>query len=147
MKKIKKYINEFTGAEFDNEKDALKSEARSKSIAKIFSFWKKEPKRNDCNFENGEFCYQRTAEEFSALEDALIKAIKKHERYTAKNCASSLKKGSIRGSFVGRYLCDGNSELSEWYNLLYEICPKCFRQHGQPYYAIHCNHSMKVSKL
>jgi len=143
-----KFVNEITGREFDNEKDALMSEASSISIASIFRFWK-QPKeaKHSCDFDNWNWCYQRTKEDLDALTTAIIRAVNLHEPWIAEQYK---KEGGIKPEHVnalfmlGRYLDDGNSEIRKWLSIHTCICPTCFRQYGQIYYATHCAHDGKI---
>jgi hypothetical protein len=147
MKTITKFVNEFTGEEFTNETKCLHAIEKSKGIKELFSFWKKYPKESNCNFENGEYCYQRTKEEFDKLIDTFIIAVKKFEPwiYSQYSGYGGLKPKYVIGStFLGRYLGDNDSELYEWWCLQSNICPKCYREYGQPYFAINCGCNNKI---
>ena len=141
MRKINKYVDTISGREFETEELALKSEAKNNGIKKLFSFWKEPKDDGTCKFANGGWCYQRTKEDFEKFQDALIEAINKYEPWIAKQYE---KHGGLKreymgsGYIIGRYLDDGNSELYHQYGILSDICPKCFRQYGQPFYAINC---------
>lgn len=143
MKTIQKYVDELSGREFANRKDAIKSEKKNGGIKKLFSFWKKPPKDKSCEFANGGWCYKRTDVEYLLLQDALIKAVNDYEPYIAKQyekVGGLQRKHLGSGYMIGRYLNDGDSELYGWYCALSNVCQKCFREWGQPYYANHCKH-------
>ncbi|MBU2052549.1 hypothetical protein KKH13_05070 [Patescibacteria group bacterium] len=150
MKIIEKYVDEISGKEFSRESDAIKSEKKNGGIKKLFSFWKYPPKDGTCKFANGGWCYQRTDVEFIRLVDSLIKAVKDYEPWIAKQYE---KNGGLQrehigsGYMIGRYLDDGHSELYSWYGLISNICPKCFREWGQPYYANNCSHLEKPREV
>lgn len=141
MKTINKYVDEISGKEFAKIEDAIASEKKNGGIKKMFAFWPDVPKDKHCKFSNGHYCYQRKEGDFLNYIDALIKAIKEYEPYIASQYNEG--KGPMRedmgaGFMIGRYLCDGQSELNAKYHVLSNICPKCFREWGQPYYATHC---------
>jgi len=124
-----------------------------KKILKLFSFWKEAKNEKDnYNFENGGYCFQRTKEEYNQLGDTLFSAIQQYEKWICKQYKDKggLKREYINGqSFVGRYLGDGDSELNTYWCILGRICPKCFREYGQAYYAINCccDDTIPVRKL
>ena len=141
MKKINKYVDTISGREFETKELALKSENKNRGIQKLFLFWKEPKDDGTCNFANGEWCYQRTRKDFEKFQDALIEAINKYEHWIAKQYEKhgGLKREYIGGGYmIGRYLDDGHSELYHQYCVLSNICPKCFREYGQMFYAINC---------
>ena len=150
MKEIKMYKDEISGLVFSTKKEAVASEKRKGGILKLFSFWKYPKKDGTCSFENGDWCYQRTKEEYSKLIKTLIKAVKLYEPWI---CKQYKKDGGLQekhigsGYMIGRYLCDGNSELYKYYGLISNICRTCFREWGQPYYANNCSHFAKAKKV
>jgi len=140
MKRVNKYLDEISGREFKTQEEAIKSEKKHGGIKKLFSFWK-EPKDNTCDFANGKWCYQRTEAEYHQLIEALVKGVKKYEPWIAKHYEKDggLSKKHIGGGYIiGRFLNDGNSELYHHYGILSNICPKCFREYGQMFWAINC---------
>jgi len=142
MKRIDTFVNELTGEEFTNKDKCIKAEKKSKAIKKMFSFWKFAPKYDTCDFANGNYCYQRTKEEFDKLIDTIIQAVKKFEPwiYSGYKKHGGLKREFVIGhTFLGRYLEDGDSKLYEYWSLQGNICPKCYREYGQMYYALHCH--------
>jgi hypothetical protein len=148
IKKLK-FINEITKEEFNNELKCFKAETKSKDIKKLFSFWKKAKDDKNCDFGNGEYCYQRTKKEYNQFIDVLFLALKKHEKWICKQYdeKGGLKREYINGlSFVGRYLNDNDSELYDYWCILGKICPKCYREYGQSYFAINCKHN-NVAKI
>jgi len=151
MKEIKKYINEITGRMFNSIKEALKAEEKSREIKELFSFWENVPKDNDCEFANGLWCYQRTNEDYFRLKISLVKAIKKHEPWIAKQYddpkIGGLNEAHAGSYMIGRYLDDGDSELYYYHYLIDRICPICLREWGQPYYAMHCSHDKKSKQI
>lgn len=141
MKIIQKYIDEISGKEFATHEEAAKSEKKNGGIKKLFSFWEKVPKDNYCRFTNGGWCYQRTEKSYYKLVGKLVGGVRDYEPYIAKQYESEggLQQHHMQGGFlIGRYLCDGNSELNQYYLILSNICCKCFREWGQPYYAMRC---------
>ena len=141
MKAIEKYEDEISGKVFDTAEKAIVSEKENGGINKLFSFWKRRPEDKHCKFVNGDGCYQRTEGDVLQFKEALLKALKDYEPWITKQYDSDggLRIEHLGGGFIiGRYLCDGNSELYHYYCLLSCICPKCFREWGQQYYANNC---------
>ncbi len=150
MKTVEKYIDEISGKEFGTIKEAIASEKRNGGLKKLFAFWKKVPKDKHCNFANGGHCYLRSDHEYWKFVDSLIKAIKDYEPWIASQYDSDggLARTHVKGGYLlGRYLQDGSSELYSLYCIMSNICPKCFRQWGQPYYANHCKCDTKPKPL
>jgi hypothetical protein len=150
MKTIEKYKDEISGRIFDTPEKALESEKKNGGIAKLFAFWEELPKDDLCRFANGGWCYQRSEADYNRLVDALTKAIIDYEPWIAEQYESE---GGFNKSFIGpgwiigRYLCDSKSELYNQYCDMSNICPKCFRQWGQQYYANKCTCSDKPKEL
>ena len=147
MREKQKFVNEFTQEEFDSKLACLKAERKSRGIFRLFSFWRKTNDDKNCNFSNGEYCYQRTKGEYNQFIDAFFLAMKKYEKWICSQYEEKggLKREYISGqSFVGRYLNDGDSELYEHWCILGNICPVCFREYGQMYYVWHCEHNDKI---
>lgn len=142
MKMINKYVDEISGKVFDTPEKAIESEKKNGGIKKLFAFWKEPPKDKTCKFANGSWCYQRSEGDLLKFKESLLKAITDYEPWIASQYESDggLQLVHLGGGFIiGRYLNDGHSELYSQYCELSCICPKCFRQWGQPYYAIHCD--------
>jgi hypothetical protein len=149
MKKLEIYVDEISNRRFDKIEDAIKSEKKNGGIKKLFSFWKYPPKDIGCSFANGSWCYKRTDVEYLRFMDALLKAITDYEPWIAKQYkeAGGLTREHMgSGYMIGRYLSDGNSELYDKYLTLSNICSKCFREWGQPYYANKCTHDFKDTR-
>lgn len=147
MKTINKYVDEISGREFKTREEAAKSEKKNGGIKKLFSFWKDHPEDKHCEFANGKWCYQRTDVDYLRLKDALVKAVIDYEPWIAEQYEEhgGLKREHIgAGYMIGRYLCDGGSELYKQYGIISNICPKCFREWGQQYYASHCECNAKA---
>jgi hypothetical protein len=149
MKTMEIYVDEISKRRFDKIEDAIKSEKKNGGIKKLFSFWKYPPKDKNCDFANGSWCYQRTKAQFKMFRENLIEAINQYEPWIAKQYKEhgglqSEHMGS--GFMIGRYLSDGNSELYSQYLTLSNICPVCFREWGQPYYANNCKHNFKDTR-
>ncbi len=146
MREIIIYQDEISSRMFDKQEDAINSEKKNGGIKRMFDFWKYPPKDTGCSFANGEWCYQRTDYEYLKFMDALIEAVKQYEPwiYSQYKEHGGLKREHVgSGYMIGRYLDDGNSELYSQYSVLSNICPVCFREWGQPYYANHCTHDVK----
>mgnify|MGYP000867998544 CR=1 FL=1 len=151
MKTISKYIDEISGKEFKTADEAITSEKKSSGIEKIFSFWNKHPESKGCDFENGGWAYQRTEEDFLKLKDAIIEAVKSYEPWIYKQYEKSgglTREHLGSGYIIGRFLDDGNAgEIYKYYRILSNVCPVCFREHGQPYYANNCKHNLEVKEF
>ena len=150
MKTAIRYVDEVSGKEFKSLQEAQKSESRHSAIKNIFSFWKFVPKDKDCSFGNGNWCHQRTETEYFRLIDGIIEAVNKHEKWIAKDYAKhgGLKREYVMGgTFLGRYLNDSHSPIDRWFAIQMCICPKCYREWGQPYFAINCKHDIQPKAL
>lgn len=143
VKSISKHIDEVSGRLYDTPKEALESETKSKCIRDAFCFYVA-PEEVGCDFMNGNYCIQRNEEFYNKMLDTLICMIEKHEPWISERFrmnGAQLSRESVGGySFVGRLLDDNNSQLYKWWNIQCCICQKCFREYGQPYYALHCQH-------
>lgn len=144
---IEKYKDEVSGKLFATYEVAWASEYRNAEIRDSFSFYDPvEDKTGD--FANGKLCIQRTEEFYNRLLDTLVAMIEMYEprlaeRYIEKT--GSFSREDVKGrSFVGRWLDDGDSNLSRWWYIQCSICPLCFREYGQIYHALHCNHDTSV---
>jgi hypothetical protein len=144
------YIDEVSKKTFDSKTAALKSERASKAIKKMFSWivdaekatQLPSEKGDSCKFSNGGWCVQRDAAFVQNLKLCLLRAVKEHEPWIAEQFKKDggLKLEYITGlSGLSRYLDDGRSFLCYWDGLLTCICPKCYREYGQPYYALNCH--------
>lgn len=141
--KIERFEDTVSGKTFATEEEAKISEDKSLDIQNTFKFY--EPIEDDeFAFGNGGCCIQRTEEFYNHLLDALVEMIKKYEPWIAREF---IKKGSplsrevVKGySFIGRYLDDCDSDMYHWWGIQGNICPVCFREYGQMYYALHCKH-------
>ncbi len=141
MKVVNKYVDEISRREFAKREDAIKSEKKNGGIKRLFAFWQYPPKDKHCKFANGGWCYQRTDVDVLRFTDALVTAIKDYEPWIAEQYETNgglQRKHVGTGYIIGRYLSDGNSELYSQYCTLACICPKCYREWGQQYYATHC---------
>lgn len=150
MKTINKYVDEISGREFATAEEAIKSEKKNGGIKKLFSFWRELPEDEHCKFANGGWCYQRSEEDVTRFKAALLKAIKGYEPWITSQYESDggLRMDHLGGGYIiGRYLQDGHSELYGKYCILSDICPKCFRQWGQPYHANNCTCQEKAKEL
>lgn len=144
---IERYKNDISGRAYDTFEKAAAFEQRSLDIQTAFSFY--DPVEDPhCDFANGNWCIQRTEEFYNRLLDALVEMVEKYEPWTAKSFRESgntLSRNVVKGySFLGRYLDDGNSDLYHWWGIQGNICPVCFREYGQMYYASHCTHDDKI---
>ena len=142
MESVHKYRDEFTGKLYDTPADAIAAEKVSKDIIDAFSFYN--PIETECDFLNGRWCIQRTEEFYNRMIDTLIDMIERHEPWIAEQYMTKgtpLSRVLVRGySFVGRLLDDNNSPLHKWWCIQSNICPTCFREYGQLYYALQCAH-------
>ena len=136
------YVDEISGAQFDHAHAALKSEKRSAFIRDTFAFVHVE-KSEHCEFENGEYSVQHTAEYYEQFRTALIAAVNKCEPWIAKEFGRFRGKKAewmCPGGGIGHYLSHGPSPIYHWYCIWWNICPTCFREWGQGYYKTHCKH-------
>jgi hypothetical protein len=142
VKAVHKYENEFTGKLYDTPADAIAAEHKSKDIADAFSFYGQIG--NGCDFMNGGWCIQRTEGFYDRMIDTLIDMIEKHEPWIAEHYVANgtpLSRVLVRGySFVGRLVDDNDSQLYKWWCVQSNMCPICFREYGQTYYALQCTH-------
>lgn len=149
MKAITKYKDEASGKEFDTAKKAQQSEDKHIAIAKLFAWVPdmgkvtRTTKDGSCDFENGYWCVQWSKEERDRLIEDIYKAIKKWEKWIVDGWDAE-KHGRfstehIYNYYIGRCLSDGSSPIYKYYGILTEICPKCFRGYGQPYFAYNCH--------
>jgi benzoyl-CoA reductase/2-hydroxyglutaryl-CoA dehydratase subunit BcrC/BadD/HgdB len=140
MKEIKKFKDEISGEEFTSEQQAIKSENRSKDIKSSFAFYinnKNKPKDG-----NDGIGVKHEEEFYYRLIDTLIKLVKKYDRWILNSYedVGGLSRENVKGySMLGRFLDDSNSGLYHWWCIQSNICPKCYREYGQTYYALHCN--------
>lgn len=148
VKAITKYVDSVSGMEFDTLKQAEKQEKRSNTIKKVFAFYKA-PNDTGCRFGNGEFCIQRDKEFADRLRIALFGLIKKYYRWVVEGYVKDPKcKGfrleHVTSGYLGRCLSDGDSDLYEWWGILSQICPECYREYGQQYYTNKCLHDGSI---
>ena len=88
-------------------------------------------KDEHCNFANGGYSIQRSEKWLNQYKKVLKKIIK----------ITKYKPFSY-GWF--RTLDDGDSMFYSAALRVTNICPKCYREYGQPYYAINCTHKDKI---
>ena len=146
MKTIKQYECEISGRKFDKKTDAIKYEKMMLDIQNTFSFYKK-IKDDNLSFANGKYAIQRDEDFYNKLLDGLIKMIKKYEKSLWVKCKDwgGLTRDNVKGhSSLGRWLGDSDSPLYHWWGIQGNICPKCYREYGQMYYALNCKHTKKV---
>ncbi len=132
------------------EEEKLIKELRAKddvkkNIDKMFSFYKP---IEDIDFENGKYAIQRDNKFYFKLIDTLIEAVKKYDKWILEGKPYNgklLRKHVMGYSFLGRYLDDNNSPLYRWWHVQANICSICYREWGQMYFKLHCNH--KPTKL
>lgn len=149
MRPTTKYIDEVSGREFKTSQEARRSETKYRAIAELFSWvpdmckLTRAKSDSSCDFENGYWCVQWSKEERDRLVDCIYRAIKRWERWLVKGWDVSVngpfERKHIYTYYVGRSLGDGSSALYKYYSLLTEICPKCYRGYGQPYFAYNCH--------
>lgn len=137
MKVVEKFLDEISNRVFDTREEAIKSEIKHGGIKNLFSFWEE----HSIGFPGS---FQRTEIEFLLLKHAFVKAIIDYEPWIASHYE---KDGGFRvehvwaGAIVGRFLDDNHSPLYHWYGIISKICPVCFKEKDQQYYATHCDHS------
>ena len=96
---------------------------------------KRYPREDTCAFFNGSHFIQRSAE---WLDDYKLVI----QRLVEGQYADA--KPWTYGFF--RYLSDSDHYLYKHANRINSICPKCFREWGQPYLANHCNCDGTITK-
>lgn len=146
MKSVTQYKDEVTGALFNTAKAAIASEKKHMSLRKMFSWAKsgekattKKNEHDTCSFANGGWCVQRDKAFVDRLTNTIIEAVFLFEPWVWKEYE---KHGGLKPEFVhgtallGRYL--ESSPISKYLSLHLCVCKKCFREYGQPYYAIQC---------
>lgn len=146
MKSVTQFKDEVTGTLFDSAKKAIASEKKHLGIRKMFSWiddaeklTRKKSEKDTCGFGNGSWCVQRNKEFSDHLVNTLTEAVYLYEPWVWKEYR---KHGGLKPEFVygmsllGRYL--ESSPLSKYLSITSCLCQKCYRQYGQPYYAINC---------
>jgi hypothetical protein len=144
MKAKTVYVDEITKAEFDSERAAKESEAKHREIKAMFDFVKITKSRNNCDFDNGEYCVRHDAKYYDRFRTTLIAAIRKYEPWIAKEFDKKcgLEAGMKPCGIIGRYIGDGADDMIiQMYGIWANICPTCYREWGQGYYSLHCNHT------
>lgn len=139
MKKKEKYVCEVCEGEFDSMVEAEKCQEMCEDL-------KKNPFLNiedsGCEFANGHGYLQLEKKQYDEMTLWLTEKIKKYNKWAYDDWKKNNPKYDFReclwGGFIGRYLGDGDSKLYKYWSKLYCICPKCYKQYGQPYYAINC---------
>jgi hypothetical protein len=147
MIKIEKYV--VAGKEFTDKDKAEKYEKMALDIKQNFIFYV-EHKDKTCDFANGEYAIQRDKEFYNKFLDTLNLMINKYEKWIVNNCVKNgqvWEKEFIKGYVCMRCLDDNDSYLYRYGIILLNICPVCFREYGQMYYALHCNHSAEVKPI
>ena len=148
---IKQYKYSVSGKIFDNEYDAIKSEIKSADIEHTFESFYGTMYFNDTNFVNGCYCIQRNELFYIHLLKTIVSMVHKHEPhivewYSNKDAQFTIE--SVLGqTYVGRLLSESGSQLNKWFNVQMCICPVCYREYGQPYYALNCEHNDSIPTL
>jgi len=147
VKEVGKYKCEISGREFDDEEKAKEWEDMNRDIQDRFSFYESPSNPDNCQFENGHYCAQRDKEFLNRILDGIIAMTNKHYKWITKETNfGKLTRERVQGqSWLGRYLDDSGYPLYRWWGIQAQICPVCFREYGQPYYAINCTHDGYVS--
>ena len=150
VQKIVEYRCEIDGRIFKTEEEAITHEEMMKDIKNTFSFYK-EDNDDGCRFSNGRYAIQRDEETYNKLLDSIIAMINKYEKWVLKYCYEdgiTLQREHIKGySYLGRFLDDGHSPLYYWWGIQANICPVCFREYGQIYYASNCTHDIVTKDI
>ncbi len=113
---------------------ALACQGRCERIKEV---QKKYPEVRDrgCDFANGGGWVQRTKEWYDPYMDDCMEVIaKNHPKIEKKFLNHTLNYGLMR------ILDDSGYDEYSLLGRLSSVCPKCFREWGQPYYAINCTH-------
>ena len=139
---IQQYKDGVSGRIFENEYDSIKSELKSTDIENAFDFVQVIPGFNTTDFVNGQFCIQHDATFYHRLLDMIISmALKYHPSLNSAQLTREYIKGH---SYFGRYLSESESQLYKWFSVQMCICPVCYREYGQPYYALNCEHNDSI---
>ena len=142
---IKQYKDGISGRIYDSELDALESEYKNKDIKDTFESFYGKLHSNDNNFVNGAYCIQRDEPFYNRVLDSIISMVHEHEHWITN---TPLIRDNIKGqSYVGRCLSESNSQLYKWFNVQTCICPVCYREYGQLYYALNCEHNDSIPTL
>ena len=142
---IKQYKDSVSGRIYDNEYDAIKSELKSTDIENAFDFVQAIPCFNTTDFVNGQFCIQHDATFYHRLLDTIISmSLKYHPSLNSAQLTREYIKGQ---SYLGRFLSESNSQISKWFDVQMSICPVCYREYGQLYYALNCEHNDSIPTL
>lgn len=135
MEQVQRFKCELCGTEFQKKAAAVSCE---KICLQINDFkYKYKIEKRSCNFTNGGGYVQRDIRWWNEIRKEFLGLIKSLHPQIYKE--SKVNVQNITG-FVGRYLNDSNSKLYGIWAFLYCICPKCYKEWGQPYYARHCVH-------
>ena len=146
---VSKFRDDLSGKLFDKLEDAMASEHKHRDIQNAFSFYG-EVVDDTCDFQNGEYCVQRDEDFYNRLLDTLVDCVKKWypeiaSRYIEET--GSFDRDNVKESFVGMQLSEASTDssaLSEWWDIQCSICPICFREYGQPIFALNCKHDGSV---
>ena len=144
---IQNFKNSISGELFYNIEDATIAEIKSLDIKNSFVFYDA-VEDEGLNFINGKFCVQRDEKLYKKLLKTLLNMVNKHEvqitdKYFIQKGSMSIE--DVKGhSILGRFLNDSNSELYHWWYIQLCICPTCFKEYGQSYYALNCLHNNKI---
>lgn len=154
MKTIEVFINEVTKLRFDSSSDAERSEKFSKDIANTFLFWvpfEQCPRNSIMHQGIKAFFIARDESEYNKFVHAFVYVISKYKAefdIDIKVFAEKLESFStlremhsfITNSCFGRLLNESHDSfgLKHWWTVLCRICPCCYREWDQMYYAIHC---------
>ena len=139
---IKQYKDGVSGKIFDNECDAIKSELKSVDIKTTFESFYDAPQFNGTEFVNGDFCIQRNKTFYNRLLDGIL--VMAHKYHPSINSTHSTRNHIKGQTYLGRVLSDSKCQLSTWNDIQMCICPVCYREYGQPYYAINCEHNDSI---
>lgn len=145
MKTVTRYVNEVTGEEFNSKNEASKAEKKSLAINKMFEFVPVVKDRG-CDFANGGYCITRSKAYYERLRTTIGKAVKRYERGIHKDLKKN-KEYVFPFNILGRYLNDYGSDIDKWYTIFQDICPKCYREWGQGYYALNCPCTGKPAEM
>lgn len=120
--------------------------SRQEKIDQMFS-WIDLVQDDGCKFANGGGHRKWKKRDYEKLIKTIIKAVELYEPWIFKQYDKhgGLKEEYVKGgTFLGRYLSDNNSPIYSWFCLQWNICTKCLREYGQPYYANKCSHNDSI---
>ena len=141
---IQQYKDPVSGKIFDDKYDAIKSELKSIDIKHTFESFYSNADLDNTNFVNGDYCLQRDKTFYNRLLDSIIFMAYIYESHITGSGPPLTRETKKGQSYLGRCLSESNSQLYKWFHVQMCICPVCYREYGQPYYALNCEHNDNI---